>query len=224
MSGAYEPATAAEHILQRVGRPYAIEAVRMLESGEAGVLEIDAALEAAGYPLGPLRRLDEVGLDVDLALDRTLSRMYPSGGRFAPPGLQVRLVEEGRCGRAAGRGFYRYLDTEAVPDVAVTAPAGVGPDAPLPTPSALSPGAIVERLELAMVNEAYRVVEDGAGTPPLIDSVMRAAGHPLGPFEMVDRAGLRHIVDRLRALETLTEGRSGDQYRVATLLWQMATV
>jgi 3-hydroxyacyl-CoA dehydrogenase len=224
MSGAREPATAAELILQRVGRPYAIEAVRLLEAGEAGVLDIDIALEAAGYPLGPLRRLDEIGLDADLALDRTLSRMYPPGDRFAPPGLQVRLVEEGRCGRAAGRGFYRYLDTEAIPDVAIPAPAGVNPAAPLPASAVLSPGAIVERLELAMVNEAYRVVEDEVGSPPLIDSVMRAAGHPLGPFEMVDRAGLRHVVDRLRAIESLVEGRSGDQYRVATLLWQMATV
>jgi 3-hydroxyacyl-CoA dehydrogenase len=224
MSGALETPAGAELVLQRVGRPYAIEAVRLLEAGEAGVLDIDAALEAAGYPLGPLRRLDEVGLDVDLALDRSLSQLHPYGGRFAPPRLQLRLVEEGRCGRAAGRGFYRYLEAGAMPDVAILPPAGVSPDAPQAAASVLSPEAIVERLELAMVNEAYRVVEDGAGTPPLIDSVMRAAGHPLGPFEMVDRAGLRHIVDRLRAIETLTESRSGDQYRVATLLWQMATV
>ncbi len=103
--------------------------------------------------------------------------------------------------------------------------------APLATPAAaprstleLSSAAIIERLELATVNEAYRVVEDGLGSPPSIDSIMRAAGHPLGPFEMVDRAGLRHIVARLRALETATAERSGDQYRVASLLWQMATV
>jgi 3-hydroxyacyl-CoA dehydrogenase len=88
----------------------------------------------------------------------------------------------------------------------------------------LSPEAIVERLELASVNEAYRVVEEGLGSPPAIDAIMRAAGFPLGPFELVDRAGLRQVVERLRALEAVTSARSGDQYRVATLLWQMATV
>jgi len=55
---------------ERVGRPYVIEAVRMLEAGEGSVLAIDAALEAVGYRLGPLRLLDEIGLDVDLAVDR----------------------------------------------------------------------------------------------------------------------------------------------------------
>ena len=74
------------------------------------------------------------------------------------------------------------------------------------------------------MNEAYRVVEEGLGSPPTIDAIMRAAGFPLGPFELVDRAGLRQVVERLRALEAVTSARSGDQYRVATLLWQMATV
>jgi 3-hydroxybutyryl-CoA dehydrogenase len=237
-----------ELILQRVGRPYLIEAVRLVEAGEAGVLAIDMAAEAAGYPMGPLRQLDDTGLDVDLALDRALARMYPHGGRFEAPLLQVRLVEAGRRGRAAGRGFYRYRGTDvgtggiATPDVGAAGPVGavarVGAADPAGasrddnvTPAAaprstleLSSAAIIERLELATVNEAYRVVEDGLGSPPAIDSIMRAAGHPLGPFEMVDRAGLRHIVDRLRALEAATAVRSGDQYRVASLLWQMATV
>jgi 3-hydroxyacyl-CoA dehydrogenase len=236
----------AELILQRVGRPYLIEAVRLVESGEAGVLAIDMAAEAAGYPVGPLRQLDDIGLDVDLVLDRALARMYPHSGRFEAPLLQVRLVEAGRCGRTVGRGFYRYRGTDAgaggiatpdvgtggidTPDVGAAAPVGVTRDdeatpaaAPRSTPE-LPPAAIIERLELATVNEAYRVVEDGLGSPPAIDSIMRAAGHPLGPFEMVDRAGLRHIVARLRALETATADRSGDQYRVASLLWQMATV
>ncbi len=95
-----------------MGRPYLIEAVRLVESGEASVLAIDTAAEAAGYPVGPLRQLDDIGLDVDLALDRALAQMYPHGGRFEAPLLQVRLVEAGRCGRTAGRGFYRYRGTD----------------------------------------------------------------------------------------------------------------
>jgi len=132
--------------------------------------------------------------------------------RFDPPSLQERLVGEGRLGRVSSRGFYRCGREVAMPDVEVTP--GV----------VLAAEAIVERLELATVNEAYRVVEDGLALPPAIDAAMRAAGYPRGPFEVVDALGLRTIIDRLRAIEAETGERSGDQYRVATLLWQMATV
>jgi 3-hydroxyacyl-CoA dehydrogenase len=202
----------AQRIVERVGRSYAIEAVRMLEAGEGTVAGIDAALRATGHRAGAFLRLDEVGLDIDLALDRALSEADPRTSRFDAPALQVHLVAQGRLGRAAGRGFYRYHGADAVPDV--EAPDG----APLRPPE------IVERIELAMVNEAYRAVEDGLAAPPTIDTVMREAGSPRGPFEIVDGLGLREVIDRLRTLEAMTAPRSGDQYRVATLLWQMATV
>lgn len=200
-------------IAQRVGRPYVIEAVRMLEAAAGSVEGIDAALEAAGYRLGPLRLLDEVGLDADLALDRRLADAHPTSTRFDPPALQVRLVEAGHRGRAAGAGFYRYAGEVAVPEVHVA-----------PGPVRLAPGAIVERIELATINEAYRVVEDGLGSPPAIDATMRAVGAPRGPFELVDELGLRRVIERLGAIEREVGSGSGDQYRVATLLWQMATV
>ena len=89
----------------------------------------------------------------------------------------------------------------------------------------LDASAIVERLELGVINEAYRAVEDAVALPPAIDEAMRlGAGHPAGPFERVDAIGLRRVVERLRALTQATNPGSGDQYRVAPLLWQMATV
>jgi 3-hydroxyacyl-CoA dehydrogenase len=201
-------------VLERVGRPYVIEAVRMLEAGEATVAGIDLALESAGYARGPLRTLDGVGLDVDLAIDRALVEAYPTAPRFDPPPLQERLVAEARLGRASGRGFYRYeADGAATPDLEV------------PDGAALEPAAIIERLELGAVNEAYRVAEEGLASPPAIDELMRSeGGHPRGPFELVDQLGLRAVVDRLRVLAAATEERSADQYVVAAALWQMATV
>ena len=201
-------------IVERVGRPWFIEAVRMLEAGEGSVAGIDAALVAAGYPDGPFRQLDDGGLDVDLAIDRTLRDLLEPTLRFDPPSLQERLVEEGRLGRAVGRGFYRYGEGEvATPDVEVE------------LTSALSAEAIVERLELGVINEAYRAVEDGLASPPVIDHVMReVAEHPRGPFEHVDRLGMRFVIERLRATYAVTGERSGDQYLVAAALWQMATV
>ena len=108
--------TAVTAVVERVGRPYLIEAVRMLEAGLSTVVGIDGALEAAGYERGPLRSLDAVGLDVDLALDQFLQQAEPMTARFDPPPLQLRLVVEGRLGRAVGRGFYRY-DTATAPPV-----------------------------------------------------------------------------------------------------------
>lgn len=206
--------TQADAVVERVGRPWFIEAVRMLEAGEGSVASIDAALVEAGYASGPLQCLDEVGLDLDLAVTRALRDAHAPTLRFDPPPLQERLVDEGRLGRVAGRGFYRYAGGAAeAPDVEV--------ELVTPMPAA----AIVERLELGVINEAYRAVEDGLASPPLIDAAMRdVAGHPLGPFEQVDRLGLRPVIERLRAIHAVTEERSGDQYQVATALWQLATV
>lgn len=204
---------ASKRIVERVGRPVAIESVRMLEAGEGSVAGVDAAWLAAAYRDAPLARLDTLGLDVDLVIDRALQAAFPMSGRFDPPGLQVELVEGGRLGRASGRGFYRYdADNAPVPDVG---PTGSG---------SLSAEAIVERLELGVINEAYRVVEEGLASPALIDTTMRDAGHPYGPFEHVDRLGMRRVIERLHALYAATEERSDDQYLVATSLWQMATV
>jgi len=203
----------AMRIVERVGRPYAIEAVRMLEARQGTVAGIDTALEAAGYTLGPLRGIDQLGLDVDLALDRWFADTLGESARFDPPELQVRLAGERRLGRKSGRGFYRYG-----PDGSVT------PDLRVDATDPLSDMELVERLELAMINEAYRAVEEGLASPPGVDLAMRRdAGAPVGPFERVDQLGLRHIVARLHALHAETEERSADQYLVAMSLWQMAT-
>jgi 3-hydroxyacyl-CoA dehydrogenase len=185
----------------------------MVEAGEASIVGVDGAALAAGYVHAPLCRLDEVGLDVDIAAGERLAADWDSQ-RFLAPALQQRLVAEGRRGRDAGRGFYRYLpDGRSIPDVEI---ALVAP---------LTDEAVLERLELAVVNEAYRVVDDGLATPAAIDEVMRReAGFPRGPFEIVDELGLRLVVERLRALHAQAADRSGDQYSVARLLWQMATL
>ena len=84
-------ADAPGFIVNRVGRPYLTEAVRMLEAGEGTVAGIDAALEAAAYPMGPFRLIDLIGLDVDLAIDRTLFDAFDAAARFDPPELQQSL-------------------------------------------------------------------------------------------------------------------------------------
>ena len=63
-----------------------------------------------------------------------------------------------------------------------------------PTPS------FVQRLDLATINEAYRIVGDGVADPPFLDDLLRAQGWPEGPFEMAGALGLRAVVDGLHGL------------------------
>ena len=77
------------------------------------------------------------------------------------------------------------------------------------------------RLELAIINEAYRAAGDGVADPPDIDLAMRlGAGHPYGPFERARALGLGAVVRRLAGLER----QYGERYRVAPALWQIAAV
>jgi 3-hydroxybutyryl-CoA dehydrogenase len=59
------------------------------------------------HPMGPLRLTDLVGLDVRLAIAEHLHLELGSEG-FRPPALMRRMVEEGRLGKKAGQGFYRW--------------------------------------------------------------------------------------------------------------------
>jgi 3-hydroxybutyryl-CoA dehydrogenase len=202
-------------IVNRINRPFTLEALRLVESSRSTVTEVDHALESAGYPMGPFRLMDLVGIDVNLSVARALYTGFREAPRFRPSSLQVELVEAGRLGRKTGSGFYRYG--------ADGRPTGVEP---LGKPRrSLPPDAIVERIELAIVNEAYRAVGEQLATPADIDLAMRlGARHTAGPFEVAGRLGLRRVVTRLRELQVTEAAVSGDQFEVAPTLWQVATV
>ena len=82
----------------------------MLEAGEAGVEQIDRAVQSAGYPMGPFALMDLVGIDVNLAVATALWEGFDEAVRFTPSPIQRALVAEGRLGRKTGAGFYRYED------------------------------------------------------------------------------------------------------------------
>jgi len=92
----------------RLGVVLGLEAMRMLEQGVASVEDIDTAMEL-GYrhPMGPLKLTDLVGLDVRLAIARYLHEELESEA-FRPPEILERMVDEGRLGQKAGRGFYEW--------------------------------------------------------------------------------------------------------------------
>ena len=60
-------ADAPGFIVNRVNRPFTIEALRILETGAATVETIDAAMRGAGFPMGPFELMDLTGIDVTYA-------------------------------------------------------------------------------------------------------------------------------------------------------------
>ncbi|HEY3522585.1 MAG TPA: 3-hydroxyacyl-CoA dehydrogenase NAD-binding domain-containing protein [Candidatus Limnocylindrales bacterium] len=171
-------------IVNRVNRPFTLVPLRLLEGGVAGIRAIDAAVAAAGFPLGPFGYLDLVGLDVNLAATKAIWEGLGRPDRLRPAALQERLVAEGSLGRKVGRGFYRYEGGQAI-----------GPDAPfaaLAERSTLDPEAIVRRIRIALADEARLAVGEGVASPDDIDRALRlGANHPTGPLEWADEGANR---------------------------------
>ncbi len=91
----------------RLGVAIGLEAIRMLESGVAAAEDIDKAMTLGyGFPMGPLRLTDLVGLDVRLSIAEYLAREL--GKRFEPPQLLREKVARGELGKKTGRGFYLW--------------------------------------------------------------------------------------------------------------------
>jgi 3-hydroxybutyryl-CoA dehydrogenase len=91
----------------RLGIAVGLEAMRMVEAGVATPEDIDKAMELGyGFPMGPLKLTDLVGLDVRLAIAEHLHAEL--GEVFRPPQILKRLVRAGKLGRKSGEGFYRY--------------------------------------------------------------------------------------------------------------------
>jgi 3-hydroxybutyryl-CoA dehydrogenase len=91
----------------RLGIAIGMEAIRMVEEKVASAEDIDKAMVLGyGFPMGPLKLTDLVGLDVRLAIAEYLSGEL--GDRFAPPALLREMVARGELGKKSGKGFYDW--------------------------------------------------------------------------------------------------------------------
>jgi 3-hydroxybutyryl-CoA dehydrogenase len=94
----------------RLGIAIGLEAMRMLEAGVASAEDIDKAMVLGyGFPMGPLKLTDLVGLDVRLSIAEYLSREL--GARFDPPRILREKVARGELGKKSGKGFYSWGST-----------------------------------------------------------------------------------------------------------------
>jgi 3-hydroxyacyl-CoA dehydrogenase/enoyl-CoA hydratase/3-hydroxybutyryl-CoA epimerase len=195
--------------------PYLSEAARLVEEG-ARIEDVDAALLAFGFPVGPVALMDEVGIDVGAKVAKILHHAF--GERMAPPASMARVVDDGRMGRKNGRGFYHYADgRKRGVDESVYA---------LLPPVERGPGdarAIQDRLVFAFLNEAALCLEQGILRSPRDGDVgaIFGLGFPPflgGPFRYLDQIGARFAVEQLERLAA----RHGPRFEPAALLRERA--
>jgi len=89
--------------------PNLVEAVNMVERGDATHQDVDVAMKlGAGYPMGPFELSDYVGLDVLVFILTGWEKRFPGDPRFKVPEALKKLVKEGKLGTKSGAGFYDY--------------------------------------------------------------------------------------------------------------------
>lgn len=201
-------------LVNRLLAPYLNEAGWLLAEG-AAIQAIDRALLDFGMPMGPLRLLDEIGLDVARHVAGILYEAF--GDRMRPAPALVALQKTQRLGKKGGRGFYLYeAERSKGPDETLYAELG----ASVPAARRRLPAALIrDRCVFAMVNEAARALEEGtvAGAGDVDLGMITGTGFPPfrgGLLRYADSLGVRHILERLEALER----EHGPRFHPAALL------
>jgi 3-hydroxyacyl-CoA dehydrogenase/enoyl-CoA hydratase/3-hydroxybutyryl-CoA epimerase len=192
---------------------YLVEALLMVAEGNA-IEGVDEALTSAGFPVGPITLIDEVGIDVGIHIVSNMSQSFPD--RISVPENFKPLIESSRQGRKNGSGFYKYqANTKLGPDETIY-PLIRKPGTPL-KPS--SREEIVERCVLAFIAEAVRCLEDGILEHPYdgdVGAVFGLGFPPFwgGPFKYIDQCSISNILARMESLEQ----KCGARFAAPTLL------
>ena len=183
-------------LVNRILIPYLIEAGLLFESG-AGARDLDETMLDFGMPMGPLRLLDEVGLDVAHHICGTIAEKFP--GRFRVPALLDGMVKAKMLGRKNGRGFYLHTQGGKTPELNAETEAFRKRD----SAHGLTREQFQERMVLLMINEAARCLEEkvvASADDADFGMVMGTGFAPFrgGPLRHADSVGAAKIVAAMR--------------------------
>jgi len=207
-------------LVNRVLFPYLLDAAELFEAGiEAD--KIDNALVRWGMPMGPLRLIDEIGVDVTIDIAATLEKAY--GRRDHAPAVLFWLRDGQMLGRKAGRGFYKYDGkTQTLNeslgqwrrgrhgDVEGAEGPAIPPDWHRDPRLRLNEEELTDRLVFLMVNEAARCLEEEVVDSPEdadYGMILGTGFAPFrgGPLRFGEHVGLKKIADQLEALARVDE-------------------
>ena len=204
--------------VNRILAPFMNEAAILLLAGEP-IDSLDKALVNFGFPVGPMQLLDEVGIDVGAKIGPILQADL--GDRFAAPSAFSKLLDDGRLGKKANKGFYLYgkqaKKGKKQVDESIYTLLNLKPT------SKLSGDEIAKRCVYMMLNEAARCLDEGIvrsardgdigaifgiGFPPFVG----------GPFRYIDQIGAQSLVAQL----TQWSKEHGERYEPCDALVAMA--
>jgi 3-hydroxyacyl-CoA dehydrogenase len=206
----------------RMIEQYARQAGFLLEEGSLPE-QVDRAMEAFGFAMGPFRMGDLAGNDIGWAIRK---RHYVERPDVVYSKTADLLCEMGRFGQKTGAGWYDYkpgdrkpYPSQRVNDMIINHSRELGVER-----REIGDKEIVERLVYALVNEAAYLLEEGiAQRASDIDIVyLTGYGFPLhrgGPMFYADTVGLPNVV---AAMETFAKGRYGEFWKPASLLDRLA--
>ena len=188
-------------LVNRILSPYLVEAAHLLSEG-VSVGDIDSAATSFGMPMGPIRLLDEVGLDVATHVSEILVAGY--GERMKGPEYAKILSAKKRLGKKNGIGFYRFDGKSSFVTSDLREVLGISA-----TPKKVEREQIVKRLVYSLINEAVRCLDDGVAGSSAREAAQQidlgsVMGFGFPPF----RGGLLHYADRLGAEAILSDMRA----------------
>lgn len=206
----------AGFFVNRILFPYINEAGHLAMEGVPFDL-IDKSLTQWGFPVGPFKLLDEVGVDVGVKVQHILEAAY--GARMQASPIVDKLVADKRIGKKVKKGFYDYSGTAKgkTIDPAVYRLLDIKPGKSPVTEE------IVDRCILPLLNEAALCLEKkviGCARDGDTGAVFGIGFPPFrgGPFKYIDSIGAATIVEKLQRLEQ----QHGERFTPAPGLLKMA--
>jgi 3-hydroxyacyl-CoA dehydrogenase/enoyl-CoA hydratase/3-hydroxybutyryl-CoA epimerase len=184
-------------------------------------VKIDQALVQWGMPMGPLRLIDEIGVDIAVDIGNTLERAY--GLRDHVPTVLLWLRDKQMLGRKTGAGFYKYEGKTHTPDDSLMEwrrglhgePEGAeGPNIPPDRDGdprlRLDEKELAHRLVFLMVNEAARCVEEKVVDAPEdadYGMILGTGFAPFrgGPLRFAEHFSLKKTVEEMERLSQSEE-------------------
>jgi 3-hydroxyacyl-CoA dehydrogenase/enoyl-CoA hydratase/3-hydroxybutyryl-CoA epimerase len=200
-------------LVNRVLFPYLLDAAEMFQDGVSAE-EIDGALLEWGMPMGPLRLIDEIGIDITVDIAATLEKAF--GERDRACKILQEMYAAKILGRKSGAGFYKYEGKQQTPNESLQ---------PWRQESGEKFGLenITNRLVYLMVNEAARCLEEKVvATPEDADyGMVLGTGFPVyrgGPLRYAESVGLKKVVTDMDGIHS----RAGEKFAPCDLLRQHA--